>query len=44
MLGLVTQFIEAYKLEPVLVQTLSQDTLALQQANPWLHVIEAVRY
>ena len=38
MLGLVTQFIEAYKLEPVLVQTLSQETLSLQQADPWLDV------
>jgi chorismate-pyruvate lyase len=38
MLGLVTQFIEAYKLEPVMVQTLSQETLSLQQANPWLDV------
>jgi chorismate-pyruvate lyase len=36
MLGLVTQFIEAYKLEPVLVQTLAQETLSLEQADPWL--------
>ena len=38
--GLVTQFIEAYKLEPVVVRTLSQEAITLPDADAWMELAE----